>query len=79
MGSQWGFFSVFDFLFPCQSGTQTTRAEGMAQTHVLAGLALGVLWRDTADRKMAAREASMAARADRQMVPVIRGGPTVPE
>lgn len=54
-GPQWVIFLIS--LFPAQSGTQTTRAGGMAQLMpLLSALDCG----ETADRKIASREKTVA-------------------
>lgn len=55
-------------------------AQLMSCAHPLAApaplLALSPeLWRDTADRKIASREKTVASRADRQVILVVRGTP----
>lgn len=57
-------------------------AQLMSCAHPLAApaplLALSPgLWRDTADRKIASREKTVASRADRRIIPVVSQGATI--
>lgn len=74
LGSQWG---IRDFSFPAQSGTQTTRAGGMAQLIIMCCSYQGTLgpglWRDTADRKMHLGRRPWPHMLTARLVPIFRG------